>query len=449
VAIETLGGYRLVRRLGGGDRADVFLAHPERADADAHPAAIKLTRPGVDDASVLREASALSRAAGDHVVELLDAAPGPHGVPALVLQRLPGGSVGRLLRERQRLAVGEAITILAPIVATVTRIHDAGVAHGGIRADAVLFDSTGAPVLACFGRATLVEPGLPPALREAEPAFGVDLLSLAAFCCQVLAATGSAGLLIEWIEYSVPLREDDWLAQLAARLFALGPAEPVALGAEPATPDRVAVVPTRLLSGSPVPPDEVVAPVVLPWIDALLPPPIAAAVRSHAARVRSSLAAVRRPVWIAAGAVVASLLVATMVVPQGDTDAAPPPVPPASTTPVPSMDAGLVGGDDPVAALAVLLETRERCIRELSVLCLDDVSQPGSSALATDQQLVRALQGGAESPMRFDAEGVQISLVERLGDSALLDLADAGESAPASVLLMKGEAGWRIRDYLE
>jgi hypothetical protein len=37
-------------------------------------------------------------------------------------------------------------------------------------------------------------------------------------------------------------------------------------------------------------------------------------------------------------------------------------------------------------------------------------------------------------------------VVERLGDSVLVDLDP--ESQPASVLLMKGEAGWRIRDYV-
>jgi hypothetical protein len=31
----------------------------------------------------------------------------------------------------------------------------------------------------------------------------------------------------------------------------------------------------------------------------------------------------------------------------------------------------------------------------------------------------------------------------------ILDLVDVADSEPASVLLMKGEAGWRIRDYLE
>ena len=104
--------------------------------------------------------------------------------------------------------------------------------------------------------------------------------------------------------------------------------------------------------------------------------------------------------------------------------------------------------DDPLAALELLLVERERCIRDLSVLCLDAVDQAGSAALADDTALVRAIQNGGESAhVALDASGAE--LVERLGDSAIVRLtATDPETQPASLLLMKGEAGWRIRGYL-
>jgi len=58
---------------------------------------------------------------------------------------------------------------------------------------------------------------------------------------------------------------------------------------------------------------------------------------------------------------------------------------------------------------------------------------------------IRAIQGGAEYPDREIAEGDPV-LVERLGDSALLDL-PAG-SAPRSILVIRTTNGWRIRQYL-
>ena len=105
-------------------------------------------------------------------------------------------------------------------------------------------------------------------------------------------------------------------------------------------------------------------------------------------------------------------------------------------------------GDDPIAAMVALLQARDRCMADRSVLCLDAVGQVGSSALDDDQRLVRSLQDGAESPQPFLVDAEQVTLAERLGDTALLELVDAPEAQPASILLMKTEAGWRIRDYL-
>ena len=40
----------------------------------------------------------------------------------------------------------------------------------------------------------------------------------------------------------------------------------------------------------------------------------------------------------------------------------------------------------------------------------------------------------------------ELTLVERLGDSALIDLPEGSD--PASILLMRTADGWRIRDYV-
>ena len=109
--------------------------------------------------------------------------------------------------------------------------------------------------------------------------------------------------------------------------------------------------------------------------------------------------------------------------------------------------------DDPVAALGALLAERERCLRDLSVLCLDGVLQGGSAAMERDAAIVRSIQGGGETPPEAEIAAGELALVERLGDSALVSLGTAGpdppgQSKPASALVMRGEAGWRIRDYL-
>jgi hypothetical protein len=451
--MDTLGGYRLVRRLGDGARAEVFLGHPLRSpvtgldEPPAGPVAIKVFRDGVTDVSILAEIEALSRAVGEHSLRLVDVTTAPDGAQALILERLTGGTLARLLRDRSRLRPGEAITILAPLALAMIRLHAAGVVHAAVRQDAVLFDGAGAPVLCCFGRAFPITPGQPPALLDAVPGVILDVRAFAGLAHSVLDAVDhpSARSLVDWVESSPSLDTDAWFEQLADRLFDLAVPEPIDFA--PAAADVIAPrLPGRLVTGVPVPAPEP-APRGLPdWAARLLPDDAAAMVE----RARSAVGRVRARVWVAAGAVGLALIAALVFVPGGSGAAqGPAAAPTASAAARPGPDVGPVAGDDPVAALVALLKTRARCIRELSVLCLDAVGQAGSSALADDQTLVRSLQAGAESPPVFEVDAAQVAIDERLGDSAILRLGDVADSEPASILLMKGEAGWRIRDYLE
>tara|TARA_R110002167_G_scaffold22061_1_gene79245 strand:- start:1033 stop:1695 length:663 start_codon:yes stop_codon:yes gene_type:complete len=105
--------------------------------------------------------------------------------------------------------------------------------------------------------------------------------------------------------------------------------------------------------------------------------------------------------------------------------------------------------DDPRAASAVLVETRERCLDELSILCLDQVFQQGSAAMDADRDVILMIQSGGEATATrwsIDSQPSEWVVVERLGGTALIRLGP--ESTAASLLLMKGEAGWRIREYL-
>ena len=259
-----------------------------------------------------------------------------------------------------------------------------------------------------------------------------------------------------------------WLPALEMRLYTLGDPQPVDLRAVDVRPvdlranERAPASIGRTPVGLPVPADgpvrsEVFAAIGVPeWLETAL-----LEVRTRWGQMRGSLGAVRTRVWVTAAAALVAVVAGFTLIPGPATDATAQPEPArtpmaaSATAPSPRVGddplvaADPVMSDDPLVAVPALLAARERCIRDLSVLCLDAVGQQGSAALDDDQQLVRDLQSGGELPARWSVVVGELVLEERLGDSAMVSLGDVSDSEPASILLMKGEAGWRIRDYLE
>lgn len=430
VLLDTLGGYRLLRTIGVGSRAEVLLAHPVGAAPEGPPVVIKVYGGAVSDESIIAEIEALGRAQGEHVVRLVDVTSTGEGAPAVILERHASGSLARLLSERASLDAGEVVTILAPLATTLARLHDAGVAHGAVGPPAVLFDPTGTPTLACFGRATLIAPGLPVALLEAEQAVLDDVLAYAALAADLLDSAGAAALAHRARTEAAPGR---WLLDFADALFDIADPLPVDLRPRPELP----LLPARVIAARPV--------VVDQSVPASAPAP---AWRQQVRRARESLGRVRRPVWVVAGASLAALVIALVAVPQSTAPAAEAPSAQGSSAvpTAPVVQQGPVTGDDPVAAALVLMTAREQCIRDLDAACFDDLDQAGSAAREEDRELVGAILAGERAGVVPVLDPKVVVLIQRLGDSALVSLGP--DSEPASVLLVKGEAGWRIRDYV-
>ncbi|GGK85996.1 hypothetical protein GCM10007382_02500 [Salinibacterium xinjiangense] len=449
MAIESLGGYRLVRKVSDGARAEIFLAHPLRTATDTIPAAVKIFRPEVTEQSIMVEIEALSRSCGAHVLELLDLTTAPDGRPALILMRCASGSVGRLARTRTEFRPGEVITILAPVTLALRRLHDQGVAHAGIRPDAVLFDAAGTPMLGCFGRARLFPSDLSSAVRHAEPAFSTDLDALKQLAIVVLGQVRDdpTRAVLDWLHRSDPAGVG-WLDALDEQLFGLG--EPTAVDLRLDTQAPTKVLPSRLLKAEPIesPGSPIVfAGLAIPEVIARLLPPQLLEV-DVVAQMRRSVSSVRPRFWVAGGVTVAALLAAAFLIPQGRSDAVSTPLQSPSTSAAETPGSSPIVEDDPAAATAPLLAARESCIRDMSVLCLDAVVQPDSAASTADRALIRDIQAGQELPSPWGIEPGDPILDERLGDSAIVSLGDTADDQPASLLLMKSEAGWLIRDYL-
>lgn len=479
-AARVAGGYRLVRLLGEGRHGAVHLGYAGGAGADDEPriAAVKIHHDAVPPERVDTEIAALTRVAHPHALHLDDLATLPDGRACLIFERVGGRGLGRLVAESDVIGAGEAVTILAPIVDAVHALHAGGVAHGRIRLSNVLFRDSGAPVLVGFGRASLLTSGSSPAALASDPAVLDDRRQLAALVEAVLdrVAGEAAGALSRRI-VEADAGADGFTAWLAEQLFDLAPPQPVRFVRGDARP-----IAPRIVNEPPptAEPARERGRAALRWL------------RQTVSAVLDRARGVRPRLWFVAGGVVVSLVAAVLVIPTGsapptgdggiadggaaeagaaeagaagaapaddgagDGAAAVDPTPaaggPAETTPGAAADgtaeAHALVADDPVAALVVLLRERDRCIRDVSVLCLDGVLQAGSVAMQRDADLVRSVQGGGE--LTADAAIVAGApvLLERLGDSALIDLGEVPQTQPASVLVMRSEAGWRIRNYL-
>jgi Protein kinase domain len=476
--VTILAGYQIVRKLGEGRNAEVWLGSGGETRA-----ALKVYRLSADSARIDSEIDALARLSHRHIVRLDDLATGEDGRPILILQRLTNVSVGRLL-ELRRPTLGEAVTILAPVALAVAELHRSGVAHGDLRPSSILFDDAGAPVVSGFGSSVVFgaiprEPShesLPPALLAREPAVVGDVNRLVELCRAVLGQEGAE--LVHWLDGESQRAAHTFPAQLADRLFSLAAGVPVILPFDvprhaedtlqariepPRNLDASAELfdsartdsPRRSLSDSlaflhiPEPITEMILGLIA-GRSAESPS------RSWRSRFTAALRPVRKPVWIMAGAVAIALVAFTAVLPavqpagmsspsETASEAGHVDQQPSAAQPV---DPAIIG-DDPIAAGEALLGARAQCFAANSVLCLDGVDQADSSALESDSYRLRLQQAGGIVDQSFAlAEAPNLLLVERLGDTALLSTGPSQESSssPLSILVILGEDGWRIRD---
>jgi hypothetical protein len=442
---NSLAGYRLVRKLGAGSRADVFLGAGQTGTV-----AIKVFRSDVAAESIGIELDVLVRLDSPHLVRLVDVASTENETPILILDRVQRGSVAAFLRDRDTIERGEVVTLMAPLTSALPGLHGRGVGHGRIGASNVHLGASGEPVLLGFGHCDLFARDGSIAAIDAEPAAARDREALAALSIALLSrvrdAATDAGVirLIEWIDAAS--REYEFVERLESQLFDF--ADPVAIefGSRAATTTGI---PARFGMTDRIPslPEPVAAPAtnlpvgILGRLDALLRDNPADVLRTRAFAFAKGI---RKPFWVAAGAVLLALVLALALLPHGSS---PQPLP-AAATPTSAAPVATTPAlpDDPRLALPLLLAARTRCIRSLSVLCLDGVDDQSSSAYGADAALIEQLQGGSEIPKSAIIAAVAPSLVETLGDSAILALGP--KSNPASVLMIRTEAGWRIRGYL-
>ena len=147
--------YRILRRLGGGGMADVYLAEQVQL---ARQVVVKVLHPhlGRDPEvaeRVRREAEAAAKLVHPHVCGILDYG-ASDDVVYTVMPFLEGGSLADQIQRQRNVSPARTAAIGAQVACALDYAHRRGVLHRAVTPDNVLFAEDGPAVLTDFGIAT-------------------------------------------------------------------------------------------------------------------------------------------------------------------------------------------------------------------------------------------------------------------------------------------------------
>lgn len=152
----SLGPYRLGRRLGSGGMGEVFEAWDERLRRHVAVKRLRICGVGSDTAELrrrfLREARAVARLDHPAVVRIHDVLERPDG-DWLVMERVAGQSLARLLETTGPLSVELCADLARQLVAGLECAHDQGLVHRDLKTENVMIADDGRAKLVDFGLA--------------------------------------------------------------------------------------------------------------------------------------------------------------------------------------------------------------------------------------------------------------------------------------------------------
>jgi tRNA A-37 threonylcarbamoyl transferase component Bud32 len=155
----TIGRYHVIEQLGEGGMATVYKALDTRLDRLVAIKVIRLKGIGNEDLPSFtkrfeREAKVLARLSHPNIVKVLDYGE-YEGAPYLVMEYLPGGTLKEYVG--RPMPVSNAMRFLLPVAGALAYAHQHALIHRDIKPSNILITESGAPMLADFGVAKILQ----------------------------------------------------------------------------------------------------------------------------------------------------------------------------------------------------------------------------------------------------------------------------------------------------
>ncbi|MDN3543832.1 MAG: protein kinase domain-containing protein [Roseateles asaccharophilus] len=196
----ALGRFRLLRELGKGAQATVWLAHDPHLDREVALKVLNLGGRKDELEDGLHEARAVSRLQHPNIVQVFEADV-QVGQAYLVFEYVPGPTLAQRLRSGSRLGVRESVELMLGVLDGLAAAHAAGVVHRDLKPSNILLDARARPRVMDFGIAARADrpgsgaqgivgtPGYisPEAARGEAPSASMDIFAAAVVLAEMLA----------------------------------------------------------------------------------------------------------------------------------------------------------------------------------------------------------------------------------------------------------------------
>lgn len=166
---ETIGAYRILRRVGQGGMSTAYLA-VRADDAFRRHVVVKVVRRGMETEPILRrlrtERQILASLDHPYVARLFDGGSTEDGLPFFVMEYVEGSPIDRYC-EQNELSLDDRLSLFRKVCSAVHYAHQNLVIHRDIKPSNILVTTGGDPKLLDFGIARLLNPDL--ISTEVEP----------------------------------------------------------------------------------------------------------------------------------------------------------------------------------------------------------------------------------------------------------------------------------------